>query len=1229
MRILSLSFSNLNSLKGEWKIDFSASPFAENGLFAITGPTGAGKTTILDAICLALYHKTPRLGGISTSSNEIMTRGTAECSAEVEFEVKGKAYRAFWSQRRSRGKVDGNLQSATVELAEVDSEKVLATQVKKKDELINSITGLDFSRFTKSMMLSQGQFAAFLNADANDRAGLLEELTGTEIYGQISEKVHEHYSASKQKLAELKAKAEGVELLSEEDKQALIDEQTELQTNQQQQQTQLADWQAHVDWWVAEAKNQQQWQQASENNQLALDKQKSASTQLHRLAQSEPAEKLRVPYQLWQEAQTRFDGVVKELTLTEQLHQKASTEKAAIELTVTQLKQVFDSIKVESQSLEVLINDSVQPLDTAIAQLAQQSQEKQQQLTQVNTRLQDDSNKQQLLEVSLTELTSKLAVLNSYVETHQSDLNLERYLGQWKAQVSYILQQDKDTASLANKIEQANKIVATLLESVSQKDVELTQIQSTLNNETEATKSAELVFKQQQEKGTETELTEQINALNTRHHYRVELNHTNNEFLRAEKEQKTLSEDQKTQSDTIIKLESQRAELVIACKLQDQQILDLTTLIEQEGDLVKYRALLEKDHDCPLCGSTHHPLLEKAQALDINVTIQRKKEAEQKRVEIVEQGQSVREQLDSLKVKQEHTQTQLIQWQQTAKMTKQQWSALMEVTQLTLALGDTNGITQFITECEASLLTLSEQIKQLRQADEKRRVQQTQLQQVQHRLDTLNKDLNYDRQSYQAATQQLQDDNQKLMQLQQHQTELNQQLTTEIEQAGFITPEFTQIQSWFVQKEQDLQQIQQQVENRQALLQQQQKMQSDQGHLAEQLKELNSQQQVSQTEVQRLASELEQHQQKRIELFGTQDIKTARFVMTDKLNTSEQTYDVEQQKLHVLVQDLAALDGKLNNLKENYVSSKKLSAERSDVWKEALSHSPFETLELFQAALISEEDRQQLLSLKTEIQQAIERTIALLESAQQIKEQHYQEPKVVEWQLIPKESVEAELAQVKSQSETLVKREGEIAQALRSDSERKTNQKALFEAIEAYQSEYDDIQYLHSLIGSQKGDKFRKFAQGLTLENLVYLANKQLTRLHGRYELKRKASDGLELQVVDTWQGDVVRDTKTLSGGESFLVSLALALALSDLVSHKTSIDSLFLDEGFGTLDSETLDMALDALDNLNASGKMIGVISHIEAMKERIPVQIKVTKRSGLGVSELEKQYKKSVKFI
>ncbi len=142
--------------------------------------------------------------------------------------------------------------------------------------------------------------------------------------------------------------------------------------------------------------------------------------------------------------------------------------------------------------------------------------------------------------------------------------------------------------------------------------------------------------------------------------------------------------------------------------------------------------------------------------------------------------------------------------------------------------------------------------------------------------------------------------------------------------------------------------------------------------------------------------------------------------------------------------------------------------------------------------------------------------------------------------------------------------------------------------IEQSQLSYDDWSYLNSLIGSAEGDKFRRYAQGLTLDCLVSLANQQLDKLHGRYLLQRSHLANLELQVIDGWQADSIRDIKTLSGGESFLVSLSLALALSDMVSHRTQLESLFLDEGFGTLDAETLDIALDALESLNASGPLI-----------------------------------------
>ncbi len=150
------------------------------------------------------------------------------------------------------------------------------------------------------------------------------------------------------------------------------------------------------------------------------------------------------------------------------------------------------------------------------------------------------------------------------------------------------------------------------------------------------------------------------------------------------------------------------------------------------------------------------------------------------------------------------------------------------------------------------------------------------------------------------------------------------------------------------------------------------------------------------------------------------------------------------------------------------------------------------------------------------------------------------------------------------------------------------------------------------MIGSSDGNKYRIFAQGLTFEMMIGHANRQLQKMTDRYLLVRDETQPLELNVIDNYQAGEIRSTKNLSGGESFIVSLSLELGLSHMASRNVRVDSLFLDEGFGTLDEETLDTALETLAGLQRDGKLIGVISHVAVLKERITTQVEVMPTHG-----------------
>jgi exonuclease SbcC len=261
-------------------------------------------------------------------------------------------------------------------------------------------------------------------------------------------------------------------------------------------------------------------------------------------------------------------------------------------------------------------------------------------------------------------------------------------------------------------------------------------------------------------------------------------------------------------------------------------------------------------------------------------------------------------------------------------------------------------------------------------------------------------------------------------------------------------------------------------------------------------------------------------------------------------------------------------------------------------------------------------DDQQVSELRRQLQQsekAIEQTKVLLQERDQRLLNHQAQHNGN----LDAEQLATALAELQNQFTASEHRCAELRAEQAEDQRRQNANQALAQQIADAYTEYQRWARLNALIGSATGDTFRKIAQAYNLDLLVHHANVQLRQLVRRYRLKRGGSM-LGLLVMDTEMGDELRSVHSLSGGETFLVSLALALGLASMASSTLKIESLFIDEGFGSLDPESLQLAMDALDGLQAQGRKVAVISHVQEMHERIPVQIQV-RRQGNGLSTLE----------
>lgn len=356
------------------------------------------------------------------------------------------------------------------------------------------------------------------------------------------------------------------------------------------------------------------------------------------------------------------------------------------------------------------------------------------------------------------------------------------------------------------------------------------------------------------------------------------------------------------------------------------------------------------------------------------------------------------------------------------------------------------------------------------------------------------------------------------------------------------------------------------------------------------------------------AEELTQLKWERVILFGDKNTEAETQQMRKSRNEAEKLYETAAAKYTQAATVLHRTRERIGLLTEAIEKRQPEIAEKYRLFLAACAREGM-TEESFSVSRLKEEELAALSARRAELGTRA----ASLAARKQDLETWLAEARGKLPDDIRKEPVQQELLRLQPELLEDSKRIGVLNHSLELNEQNRQNQAEALAKVAKLRSEYGIWAYLDDLIGGSNGQKFQRVAQGITLDQLLLTANRILTRLDGRYELIRGEQEELGIDVIDHWQGDEIRTSANLSGGERFLVSLALALGLSSMAGEKIQVDSLFLDEGFGTLDPALLESALQLLSCLQRSeGKMIGVISHISAVSEALPAVIEVIPEGG-----------------
>lgn len=1242
MKILALRGENLASLQSKFEIDFAGGRLGEAGLFAITGKTGAGKSTLLDAICLALYDRIPRLQSnkkndaeIGRDSDEnrikandvrsILSRGKAEAFTEVDFVANdGSHWRSHWHVRRARGRAEGRVQAAEQWLENLDTGQRFAGKKQELQAEIERLIGLTFEQFRRAVMLPQGEFAAFLKAGADDRAALLERMTGGEIYGQLSVAAYERARVEKQTLTQLQDKLGDIALLSEDEKQLLSTQCEQLKEQVKQLDAQLNEFKQHQQTLKTEsvlaarvAETQQKCIEAQQQKELALPRYE----QLTLIDKVQPAHR---DFSLLQQVSSQLAKIEQALVLTETRLVTEQQKCADADLQAKQATEALAQLDQEWQQLEPKIKEAAKwdlQADGLRIQLAEQENvlqqnsvtvtEQQQHLQVIQQQQQVQQQRQQQLSADLEQSQSFKGVAEHYASVED---NLQQYLAAHRAYS--VLRKEKLQIEFEQDNNQQQRVVL-------EQQVQTLQInKSNCEAQSKTLDLEQLEQQQTQERAQYAEKQQHRDVL------RQAISGTKEWVLLLVQAGK-LQTDQHELQGVLAQSEQRLTVLQPELDILSVQQKEVEYMLQQSRavmNLGDYRNELKDEEACPLCGSLEHPYASSNPVVD--GLLQSQQQRLQMLTKQLQDGDVERRQLQqSLPRDQQRLVLLNTEFQQLNIRIEQLYTQYESIffavnsAEVIQPQADLQTLNQQLLQWQQDVEQADNDLKKLQQSGEQRQQQillgrqlHTQLQQLQ--------------QDESKLTKQLHELAQATMQWQERLKSLEKQSATQeairTSRSNTLNEQYTSnvwLEQLKVQGEEGFFQqlnldVQQFMANQRDLLASE-KLQAE---LAPKIAEAetllqNTQKQCSTTgeKVALLKKDIQQTWLQRVEVIGENNLQQVEQQHKQALKQQQEAITQIQAVQRQSGEAQAAADAALKSAQQQQIETQKEQQKAVTRWNEWQQKLVLTEQQL--TALLSKEDAwlaQERDDLKL-IEQALSSALTVLVEREQAVIEHQalaalSHQWLVQHELAEDSEQQAELvADWNQQKSALDEQVFQHRQQLELAKQAELQSGELTQQLIKQQTQTELWLQMNELIGSATGNKFRTLAQGLTLQQLVILANEHLQDLAPRYALQPVPGSPLALQVIDHDMGDEVRSVESLSGGESFLVSLSLALALASLAADTRQLGSLFIDEGFGTLDPDSLEMALACLDALQADGRQIGVISHVGTLVERIGVQVAV----------------------